>query len=299
MRFYLLVLVQTCLVSLSISESWPELETKLDAYAGWLEPSETLKLLETLEGRFKVGNDEESKRKHKRIKTLLHISEINKKKCEYYSLVTFKLIDEQLSLNVNHNNVLTFLKHYRDAQYEMCHETLFENLKEDVESLPSSFGSNLDNLKRSILRLNKLERNREDLLSGISRDMIRESIIDIIERQLGPFAERIGRIRDGEEVVKKEFDKLIQEPCNRLAGKKPLKIQEFKILSSEREIVKKFDPFVRSWLENYNLCLNMIGDQGDGLDLLRDSSSVLLRVRKQPKRKNRPYLPACLYVTGS
>lgn len=279
--------------------SWQEPQAKLDADDGTvLSPDQTLNLLKSLEEKYKIRGDEESKNKYERVQSLLKIAELSAKPCSQIPDNVFELVQKQLSLDGRYPNVLAYLKHHRNILYETCRQVMIEDLKRDVDTLPRSFEYIFKGLKHSMVWSNLQEPTRQTLFD-ISQQAIQDGVIDYMDRQLDPFREKVVKARDGKQVFKVEFERLIIRPCTRLAVDKPFRIGKFKILSDDKDIVKEFDPFVRSWLENYNLCSNIIHYSG-GVDLLQEISlNTLSSKNKKPSSMKRMWwlCKNCIYIS--
>lgn len=313
MNFYLLILVQVCLVDLTFSSTydnwatgqapkaswdddprydltWKEPQAKLDALVGGevLEPNETLELLKILDEKYKIRGDEDSLGKHRRIKDLLSVSELDEGNCDQ----SIKLIGKLQGWNSAFPNVLAYLRHYEEAQYEICSEKLLGNLRKEVATLPGSIEQVLDRLKTSTIQANSQKSVKESLFKS-DNDAIINGVVEFMKRELDPIPVEDPNV---ESVFKTKFDGLIKKPCETLVGKWPIKIAEFKILSQEKELVKRLDPLAIKWLENYYLCSSIYGSS----DLIRDASmvSILNRDHRSENKQMGKKQANCLNCLG-
>lgn len=281
--------------------SWKEFHDKVYARDGdMLDPSETLRLLKILEEKYKIRHDEESVLKYKRVMELLNIASLNSNKCERPN-ETFKNIGYELSCNQAFVNVVAFLNHYKDEQFNICRQTLSEKLQYDVELLPKSYGDNLQELKESILNsISNDQSMRRKAFRALDQSLAVKGVANYLERKLDPFVTRVLEAHNGVNVYNKEFDKLIREPCDRIAtGDKQIRVQEIRILSNNEEILDRLDLFSRNWLENYNLCYGLTLDGDRYINRVRDQSLSILLKNTRPVQKKQDGDRTCLSCIGS
>lgn len=80
-----------------------------------LDPSETSRLLKILEEKYLIRRDEESVKKYNRVLDLLEMARISNL-CQIPEAI-FKKIDRELSLDQMYPDVVAFLDHHREIQF--------------------------------------------------------------------------------------------------------------------------------------------------------------------------------------
>lgn len=321
MKFYLLACLEICLLQVILARklfdgipqaswdgdprydlTWKEFHDKVYAFKGEiLDPSETLRLLEILEEKYKIRCDEESVIKYNQVLNLLEIARISNQ-CEIPE-ATFRKIDRELSYNRIYPNVAAFLDYHRRIQYHACEQRLNDKLLQDVELLPKSIGDNLQQLKESIVAANPNEQLRERAFEASNQALIVQGVANYLEKQLNPFVKRVLEGHDGINVYNMEFKKLIKEPCERIAtGDKQISVYELRLVSDNKEMLEKFSPFSRNWLENFNLCRSIISGINRYTNEICDLSLSLLLKKTRPatlQKKIKKISKSCLSCIGS
>lgn len=85
------------------------------------------------------------------------------------------------------------------------------------------------------------------------------------------------------EFLRGKFNQLIKEPCKDILEAGRDSVEEYLSPSSDGNNLKNFDPTLRTWLENYNLCFSLV-DRGD-----RNTYSILyssINILKDKMSKN-------------
>lgn len=264
--------------------TWVEPHDKVYALKGGevLNPSETLKLLKVLEGKYVIRKDDESVSKLKDVEDLLSFAEIVEGPCVKPD-ETFKSIALTLRRHASRPNIVAFLKHYRDIQFSNCRVILNNNLQYDIELLPNSMRDALMKLKESVEALNPNQNLKEHAFMNLRSSLYFKPIEQLLENQLNPFFERVYENRNGLYDYNREFNNLIKEPCIRIALEKPIRITEYKFLAEDEEMLKKFDSFTMDWLGCYNICSVISADGEKYLNRIRDLIlSDLLKYTRPP-----------------
>lgn len=248
--------------------SWTEYDTKLYAKGGQvLDPKETLDILRILEEKLKG-----SIRKYKDVYALLNIADVSRTNCEELPKI-LDLIDLKRHENLDYQNIVAFLDKQKIDHYLNCQQSLHENSQQISKILPDLIGQNFERLKESMVEVMPII--QDQVFRTSYRELLAEGAANFLKNQPVPAKELFRSRESRENLYKQKFDELVNEPCKKFLeiGRDTYKV--FRSLSKDKRILKSFDPFVRKWLENYNLCYSISDNQREA-DLIRASSTSLL-----------------------
>lgn len=237
---------------LSYDTTWIEPHTKVFSQVGpALKPSETLELLKVLDEKYKIRKDEDSIKKHEQVVELLEVSRVEEEKClTYYT--EYKILQEMLDDNWFLPNLVDYLQHYNQELFKLCNGHLLKFLKQDVAKLPEGTEGFLELLKQVMAAASAQESKTGDYLIHDTPTLTR-GIVLFLEK-----TSSLGGKEQAQELFK-EYDLSIRKPCMIVKKTIQSSIAEFEMLRNSDQFVNQFDPLAIEWLDNYDVCMSIVG----------------------------------------
>lgn len=254
-----------------------------------LKPSETLNLLELLDEEYKTHSDEKYIKKHETVSELLNFADLNEEKCPLF-YTEYMILQRSLLAYEKSPNIVDYLKYQKDALFSQCKDFLSTKLKEDVELLPEGTEGFLELLKQSMVESDPDNEVRDSLFLIPDVPVLTRGIVSFLKKTSESLIPKALEKEDGSAFFRKEYDLSIRKPCYIVKKQIQSSITEFSTLSHEEHILEQFDPFVKLWLENFNVCMCIVGrGQTFSIGLGRESYKQLSddENKKTPSKKQR------------
>lgn len=223
-----------------------------------LGPSGTLSLLKLLDEEYRAHMDEEPTKKHQAIIELLNVADLNEEKCPLF-YTEYKILQQLLSANVKFPNIVNYLKHYKDAMFSLCQGFLLSKLKEDIQKLPDDTEKFLELLKQSMIESSQNSQLIDRLFQISDFQSLSKGILLFMEKTSGPLKPSTQDGEKGSASFSEEYDSLIVKPCNVIRKQIQYSMSEFSTLSHENHMLQLLDPFAKLWLQNFNVCMSIVG----------------------------------------
>lgn len=145
-----------------------------------LNPSETLKLLKTLDRKYAVSNQIST---HLKLVHLVSISEVSEEKChsEYFSKLMDKTLENQQE---GRTIIVDYLNHYWMKQSRVCENWFYETLEKKTKDFDENEKKTLSSLRDDIIAASKGS-YKMGHLKLIKNEAIRDGIYTSMKRNLG------------------------------------------------------------------------------------------------------------------
>lgn len=283
MMYQALYLLLGLILAVEQSSSTHVSSLKLYSRDGYvLDPTKVYHHLNNLSEHYRLRIDEYSRQKYFDIINMIDASRVDAERCEYYQDDLRNLV-KMLEANKDYPNIVHYLRHHALQQFSLCRVTLTERLKETVDH--SSFDeSRLKALKQSVMEVDP--GRRSDPLYRIQDDkLLSRAIVAFLERVSDGLAKKVVKGKtSGKTIYTTEFEKHVKTPCRLVQSILEQPTAEFRLLSSDETLLAQLGPFVREWLQNYNICDSIVGGGASKTqELLNDSYSFLFFKTPKPK----------------
>lgn len=255
----LFVLFYLTLVAFATDDDWKDIHYKVYATKGLnLQPTETLRLLETLETVYKGRTDEASTSRARRVAKLLSLAKLTESDCDWDHLHVF---DDMIRFDaIYFKNVVAYLKHYRREWFSKCSESLESQLKREINRLSGSQRADIALLRQSIV----LSDNGLNVANYMSRLDLEHGTLNFIEQKAGPFDPAI--VHDdslGFKEVARRFETHVMRLCESIKTELKPTMKMYATLKDDKIIVKQMDSFLLEWLTDINVCEDILADPSD------------------------------------
>lgn len=224
-----------------------------------LEPSQTLDLLKVLNEQCKTHLHGEATRKRKEVIACLDVGRVGRERCEnLYEL--YKKAFYLLKIEEKSPNLTSFLNHYKEEQFSLCHDYLLNKLKKAIEELPQELVEKLELLKEKVSQINGNSKDRLNNLS-IRQDLGKATLLYLKDID-GLNLEQLAHSLDAREAFSKIFDSQIKIPCIKTMATLYTALKEYQLVTVEEEKLDQLVPAVaQNWLQNYNVCSSIVSSE--------------------------------------
>lgn len=240
-----------------------------------LEPQVTLIHLRSLETQC-LAEDTTEKSCHD-VSNLVKAADVNQEKCQDYSVTHMAgliLIDRCIASKMP--NLVNYMQHYRTIQYKICSPLLVASLKEKLKNIPLKYSNSIEQLKR--IMIEKLGGYDKKLFRETQQRLLVEGTVLFLEQSYGPL-ERIFKFgENSQDIYRDIFDEAIRRPCSSIMKHSYAIINAVRIVSKDDSMAEQLDPFLRGWLEDFNICLRIFHSTSpDGFQVYKGGYNLLTR----------------------
>ena len=217
-----------------------------------LEPTETKRLLWTIDSALMSKTDEKSVAMRRQVRGLLDATVINQNMC---MRGVFIQIDRLARDNIKYPNILDYLNQQKKELFETCQSTFVRLLRQDVRQLNKKETKQLGLLHASIIKANKgVEIGKPDFT--IPKPVMMEGVVLFLATKLGKPSDKL-KNRD---VFRVEFEKHVGALCGYVKRNLSSSIQIYEALMTDRNVVSRLDTFESGWLADVKICNTILAN---------------------------------------